>query len=258
MESSAIVPCFLCFVGLFIASTLADGVCENVKIGSAPSIVPDSSDCTSFHICYAGKGWMFRCGPDYGNKVFDPISRTCVSKRSKFDRSACRLEELEKESAVHSEVKCIPGVRNRIAHPEHCARYHQCTGGHLSVEMECPYPRLYNKHTSKCEVYMFVKCGSRLEPKDPCEYETNQCRETQCVPCRARFGSCIGLKDGPNAWEGKPWTPHFVICKDERVILQGDCRKNGKLQIFNPITKKCRSVWQLIKQASLAGMDNRG
>ena len=90
MESTAIVSGILYFLVLCITLTLGDSVCENVKIGSAPSIVPEPSDCTAFHVCFSGRGWKFSCGAGFGNKVFDPISRTCVLKRSEHDRSACK------------------------------------------------------------------------------------------------------------------------------------------------------------------------
>ena len=81
------------------------------------------------------------------------------------------------------------------------------------------------------------------------DYESNQCEDSGCVPCRQRYGTCIGYPDGPNQWEDKPWTPYFVICKDQRVILQGDCRKSGKVNIFNPVTRTCMPMSDLIKMA---------
>lgn len=84
------------------------------------------------------------------------------------------------------------------------------------------------------------------------DYDSNQCDDSGCIPCRQRFGTCIGYPDGPNQWEDKPWTPYFVICKDERVILQGDCRKSGELNIFNPATRTCMPMSNLMKLAAAA------
>ena len=81
-----------------------------------------------------------------------------------------RLEELDKEKALNREAKCVLGSRTRIVNDQHCARYYQCTGGEIPIEMECPYPRLFSDTSLNCEVYLFVKCGQRKEPKDPCKY----------------------------------------------------------------------------------------
>ena len=80
-----------------------------------------------------------------------------------------RLEELEQDQALIADPKCKPGEYQRLANEENCARYHECTGASVPVEMECPYPRLYNRKTSRCEIYMFVNCDHRKEPKDPCK-----------------------------------------------------------------------------------------
>ena len=97
--------------------------------------------------------------------IFDAV----VLRNPLFQFSG-RMEELDKENAQNLGAKCVLGSRTRIADEEHCARYYQCTGGQIPVEMECPYPRLYSRESKKCEVYMFVKCDHRREPKDPCTY----------------------------------------------------------------------------------------
>jgi hypothetical protein len=44
----------------------------------------------------------------------------------------------------------------------------------------------------------------------------NECRSSQgCVPCSARFPSCVGLTNGLNSWPDREGTPYFVVCKNE-------------------------------------------
>jgi hypothetical protein len=52
----------------------------------------------------------------------------------------------------------------------------------------------------------------------------NECRSSQgCVPCSARFPSCVGLTNGLNSWPDREGTPYFVVCKNERVVYHDQC-----------------------------------
>ncbi|XP_045165216.1 uncharacterized protein LOC123529077 [Mercenaria mercenaria] len=228
-----------------INGVISDGICsDNIK---GPQIVPDPDDCASFYICHGGLQFRFSCASKVGpKKVFDPKSRTCVLQGSSYDHSSCN------NNFRKSSQRCLPGLTTSFPHEDNCAMYYRCTGMYKPVKAECPYPRLYSIESGTCELYLYVKCGARREPKDPCDYEANQCEDSGCIPCRQRYGTCIGHPDGPNQWEDKPWTPHFVICKDQRVILQGDCRKSGKVNIFNPVTRTCMPMSSLMKMATSA------
>ncbi|WAQ97703.1 hypothetical protein MAR_022076 [Mya arenaria] len=206
----------------FLLHVTGDDICEGGKL----QIVPDPKDCAGFVICHGTHRFRFSCSSKGPPKVFDPLSKTCVLMGTTYDHSK---------------------------YPYSCAKYYQCTGGSQPLLRECPYPRLYDPRTYSCRVYMFVKCGARRESKDPCDYKSNQCAGSGCIPCRARFGTCLGKPNGPNAWEDKLWTPHFLICRDERVILQGDCRQGGKLKIFNPFTRRCMPMADIYKMMSQFG-----
>lgn len=231
---------------LFLDGVLCDGICSDAVQG--PQFVPVPDDCSSFFICYGHLQFRFSCESKIGpSKVFDPKSRTCVLQGSPYDHSACN------DMYRKPFQKCLPGLFQTIPHEESCAKYYQCVGLAKPIKAECPYPRLYDETTGKCEIYMFVKCGLRKEPRDPCDYESNQCEDSGCIPCRQRFGTCLGYPDGPNPWKDKPWTPYFVICKDQRVILHGDCRQSGSVNIFNPFTRTCMPMSDLMKMAASAG-----
>ncbi|XP_052780635.1 uncharacterized protein LOC128226838 [Mya arenaria] len=226
----------------FLLHVTGDDICEGGKL----QIVPDPKDCAGFVICHGTHRFRFSCSSKGPPKVFDPLSKTCVLMGTTYDHSKC-------SSFAPLKPTCVPGQHGMFPDPYSCAKYYQCTGGSQPLLRECPYPRLYDPRTYSCRVYMFVKCGARRESKDPCDYKSNQCAGSGCIPCRARFGTCLGKPNGPNAWEDKLWTPHFLICRDERVILQGDCRQGGKLKIFNPFTRRCMPMADIYKMMSQFG-----
>lgn len=226
---------------VFVTTALGDSqICSEQAKRS--NIIPDQDDCSAFYICHSGHQFRFSCASKIGpQKVFDPVSRTCVLQGSTYDHSTCKVKWENK--------KCTQGVVTQFAHEDNCAKYYQCASGIQPIPAECPYPRLFDRNTQKCELYLYVNCDVRKEPKDPCDYDSNQCDESGCIPCRARFGTCIGLPDGPNPWESKPWTPFFVICKDQRVLLHGDCRQGSQVNIFNPFTRECTSMTDILKSS---------
>ena len=71
---------------------------------------------------------------------------------------------------------CLDSPNATLPNPEHCAQYYDChtestTLGHFMKE--CPYPQLFDKEHSRCSDYRNVECGTRFEPKSPCEYIQN-------------------------------------------------------------------------------------
>ena len=72
------------------------------------------------------------------------------------------------------------------------------------------------------------------------DYEANKCQSSvHCIPCNVRFPSCAGLPDGMNAWQGKEWSPHYVVCHQERISQQGMCKAEKESQIFHPDKRTC-------------------
>lgn len=231
----------ICFFVAILCGSVTGNPCANTQRSDRqPKALADPADCASFYICLGSIGVRISCESSHGvGSVFDPWSKNCVRPGSEFDHSLCN-KQLYKQ--IKPEMTC-QNADARFIDPENCARYFRCEAGlQRPLITECPYPRLYSAATQSCEVYMHVKCGTRWEPKDPCDYEANQCRESGCVACNVRFASCISLPDGPNIWRGRRWTPHYVICRNERVELHGDCRHDGLLELFNPYTRQCLSV----------------
>ena len=72
-----------------------------------------------------------------------------------------------------TEKMCKDNPTAILPHPDHCARYVDCSRS--SEEnggvMECPYPMLWDVNGKRCEHHELTKCGSRFEPIDPCKYK---------------------------------------------------------------------------------------
>nr|KAG5706508.1 hypothetical protein BaRGS_028679 [Batillaria attramentaria] len=132
-----------------------------------------------------------------------------------------------------------------VAHTSRCHWYFNCTvaalenlGGHLSaLEEECRYPQLFDTVTRRCREFINVRCGDRFEPVDPCEYDANQCRGANCVPCKHRYGSCRGRQNGIYPFHTERWTPTFITCYQQRNIAQDDCQP--PTPIFSPVNRDC-------------------
>ncbi|XP_064606136.1 uncharacterized protein LOC135471018 [Liolophura sinensis] len=119
----------------------------------------------------------------------------------------------------------------------------------LQLLDECPYPQLFNSETSKCEDFVNVTCGTRKEPKAPCEYRKRQCQVAHCRPCWAVTPSCVNASDGLHFDTRRMWTPVFVECKQERTISVRRCDPlNDIPQIFSPELLQCVSIYDVPRQ----------
>ncbi|XP_041379685.1 uncharacterized protein LOC121392602 [Gigantopelta aegis] len=209
----------------------AEFPCEANKPGQ--NWVADPRDCSKFYLCFAGKKYDFDCG----KSVWDPDTKTCVGRGSRWDKCSIKTE-LEKLNP------CYEGGNGMTAKSDNCAQYFDCRSRETTISQdphlkECPYPLLYNEDEKRCEPHTSVECGKRKEPVDPCEYEANQCKFAHCVPCNVRFSSCNALPDGLNPWVGREWSPFFVVCQKNRVVYNGQCDMTNGLQMFSPIKKMC-------------------
>ncbi|OWF42968.1 hypothetical protein KP79_PYT12117 [Mizuhopecten yessoensis] len=190
----------------------------------------DPTDCSVFYLCYNGRRTKYSCP---GTMVTDPISRACVPKGSKLDKCS---------------EKNTPSIPCNAALKESCAKYTNCPvpremGMPIIPEVqECPYPLLYDEDSKGCAYPDTVKCGDRIEPKDPCDYRANQCEGPNCVPCSVRHPSCSGRPDGLNVWAGREKTPYFVVCRGERVVHQGLCPQGDKGRMFDPEISGCVDI----------------
>ncbi|WAR27122.1 hypothetical protein MAR_012826 [Mya arenaria] len=175
------------------------------------------ADCTGFFMCVFGKKVeMPPCPP---RSVFSSSANVCVPKGSMYDD--CR--KTTEGSGGHMPLLPDLGV---FPHPTECQAFYNCsvryTHGiprffeqHL---VECPYPQLFNTETKQCDHFENVKCGSRAEIKDGCQYRSNQCPVARCRPCSVDLPSCIGKRDGINVHPAKLWSPFYAVCYKERTI----------------------------------------
>ncbi|KAL4228860.1 hypothetical protein ACF0H5_011900 [Mactra antiquata] len=164
-----------------------------------------------------------KCLP--GN-VFDPIDQACVSDipKNKMD-SFCK--------ANPTSIK---------VDKDNCAKYFNCSdlsslGTHFMKE--CKYPDLFSPTSLTCQSFDTVNCGTRPEPKSPCEYDQNKCtNQTTCVPCPERLPSCVGQSDGNHSVPGRLWKPEYISCYKGRTIDVKQCQQG----FFNPFSETCELV----------------
>ncbi|KAL3859205.1 hypothetical protein ACJMK2_009434 [Sinanodonta woodiana] len=203
----------------------------------------ESTDCSVFYLCIGNTAVKYTCPV---NTVADVNKRACVPKKTGDDEctsSTIQLTVGETHSRNHDTVHtCKTGETK--THDKGCAKYFECieseNGSYVMEEQECPYPMLYDVTSGKCDGFQNVKCGNRPEPKDPCEYEANQCKGAMCTPCYVRYPSCANLPDGKNQWIGREWSPYYIICENGRVIAQAECPHSDiGYQIFEPYSKEC-------------------
>ena len=74
------------------------------------------------------------------------------------------------------------------------------------------------------------------------EYDANKCGSGQsgsCIPCNIRFPSCNGRPDGMNSWQGKEWSPYYVVCKQERISYHTMCKSEKTSSVFHPDKRAC-------------------
>ncbi|XP_033744423.1 uncharacterized protein LOC117330327 [Pecten maximus] len=189
----------------------------------------DPTDCSVFYLCYNGQRTKYSCPR---NMVTDPNSKACVPKGSKLDK--CSIKD--------TVPQCNSALKDSCARYIHCPVPRELGTPVIPEVQECPYPLLYDEDSKLCAYHDSVKCGDRIEPKDPCDYTTNQCQGPNCVPCSARHPSCSGRPDGLNVWPGREQTPYFVACRGERVIYQGLCPQGNKERIFDPEAAGCVDI----------------
>ncbi|OWF42970.1 hypothetical protein KP79_PYT12119 [Mizuhopecten yessoensis] len=121
----------------------------------------DPADCSVFYLCYNGRRTKYVC-PE--NMVTDPDSEACVPRGSPFDK--CSKQNM-------------PVLPCNAALQESCAKYTNCPvpremGMPFIPEVqECPYPLLYDEDSKRCAYPDTVKCGDRIEPKDPWYFTCN-------------------------------------------------------------------------------------
>ncbi|XP_048741547.2 uncharacterized protein LOC125655332 [Ostrea edulis] len=111
------------------------------------------------------------------------------------------------------------------AHPKYCHAYYDCTSTSGPRYRrwdkgfrECVYPKWFNAKTRKCELFIYIKCGTRKEFKSGCDYFENQCTLSHCIPCYVRIPSCTGLRDGIHRLRYGYRRRWLIHCFKERLM----------------------------------------
>lgn len=234
---------FLVFalVALILVSAVQSELCE-ITAGSSIKWSRHPDDCSTAYMCLLGKVVSYTCPEGY---VVSSDDVSCIPAGSQYD-DCTELERIILHDVEITPLNIASSCKegNKLQDEANCAMYSECValpdGNTTMVSQECKYPFLFNVKSGKCEHFKDVKCDpSQIVPKSPCDYKAFQCSSAQCIPCNIRFPTCTGLPDGLNPWVGREWTPDYVTCEEERVILQDQCKSEKEPQVFHPNEKTC-------------------
>ncbi|XP_052818505.1 uncharacterized protein LOC128244548 [Mya arenaria] len=191
-------------------------------------------DCASAFICLLGRTVTYSCPEGFVIGAGNPV---CVPVGSEWDD--CKFYS-------SLDIKITPTCKPGSTAPDmsNCAKFAECIelpdGNASMVTRECPYPLLYKADSGKCESFKDASCEKdQIIPKSPCDYDANQCTSAHCIPCHVQHPTCTGLPDGMNAWVGREWSPFYVVCDEERVTLQAECKTEKQTSVFHPTEKQC-------------------
>ncbi|XP_052781097.1 uncharacterized protein LOC128217766 [Mya arenaria] len=213
------------------------------------------ADCTGFFMCVFGK--KVEMPPCPHRSVFSSKANVCVPKGSMYDDcnkttegSGGHMPVLPDLGSLNPEERCKM-FGGMFPHPTECQVFYNCSVNYTRIPwffeqhlVECPYPQLFNTDTKQCDHFENVKCGSRAEIKDGCQYRSRRCLNARCRPCSVDFPSCVGKRDGINVHPVKLWSPFYAVCYKERTIKEERCQadENGRTQFFHPERNECVSL----------------
>ncbi|KAH9514773.1 hypothetical protein Btru_023610 [Bulinus truncatus] len=190
-------------------------------LDDGPHYDPVSPFTEKFYICKNGTVVEKKTCEEDGH-IFDPFRRDCTD--------AIHEESVQK-FCTKNPTAVFPDLGK-------CSLFYDCSqdSWHPALkpyQSECAYPRLFDQLTSSCASFLEVTCGRRRETIQPCDYVVGHCVDAGCIPCVA---SCLGLRDGSNAYPGRVLTGFYLVCQRERTI---DIRTCAEGSIFDPQMRTC-------------------
>lgn len=245
------------FLILAMAATMAQADFKP-KCASQFGVIRHPSDCSIYYSCTWSKPVEKKC-PLF--TVFSLEKEVCVWPGSAMDD--CTADGTTQSTititprALTVEERCIADPTAVFPNPTECHQFFNCSRNWTDYRYfpkykdECIYPKLFNAEKLICEDYDLVKCGQRTERTYGCDYDRNKCGGAHCMPCSFRFANCSGKADGIYPDEMRPWTPYYVICKDERSGLSGTCERDSSLgvaQLFSPDLGRCVSLYEIPRE----------
>ncbi|XP_048246322.1 uncharacterized protein LOC125377334 [Haliotis rufescens] len=139
-----------------------------------------------------------------------------------------------------------------FADPFDCALFYNCSAsrhrfGLEEYQAECRYMHLFDMKTNTCVDFADLKasCGTRREPKAPCDYRVNDCTADGCTPCSA---SCVGLPDGDVPYPNMHFTRFYLNCRGGRTVKIKRCTIP---RIFSIAQRTCANPEDVDRSATL-------
>lgn len=215
------------------ASTIGGGSMQNcmatfyscVGLPDGPNVIPGGGINTKYIMCQSDRTVEVKTCPN-GN-TYDPVAKIC-SQTAEMGLVA---------------RQCSENPYALVPDPDNCARYFNCSQtinqpSLVKYQTECDYPLLFNTLTMACDDFDIVNCGTRMEPKAPCDYlsTTTKCEGPLCaLPCLERSPSCVGMLDGNNTYPARDLSPFYMTCLGERTQTVGICR----FGVYDPTLRAC-------------------
>ncbi|XP_063401938.1 uncharacterized protein LOC134686193 isoform X2 [Mytilus trossulus] len=198
---------------------------------------------------------------NFGNANLDVDSYIKISQSlSEMKQTTLRMEQ--KLHRMYSDVNrtCQCDSTTFIPHPNKCQLYYNCSQALSPLPTEnrkytdrlqvlrpaylheCLYPKLFSTTTMSCQYYKDVKCGSRYETKNKCNYlAISYTCLGACKECIYFTPDCEGFADGVY---DNMYILHgyYFECRDERNIYGGanPCKTN-----MAPHNGECRDLFEI-------------
>ncbi|GAB1609737.1 uncharacterized protein LOC115217201 [Argonauta hians] len=243
ITSTLLVLSFLSAYCLSLSAAQTNSPCY----GNITGTFADPSDCRYFIFCLNGKSRRYLC---HNEKIYSTKSKMCVPTSEAIGECTSAFKRTTEVSNPNEYCRNNPTAF--LPHPDGCALYYNCSqtkGVNIflgTIVNECPYMQLFSEQTLSCQHYSGVRCGSRPEPKDKCQYRRFWCGSAHCVPCQIRHPSCIGKENGKHPVPYRPWSPSYIECQDERLRTMVNCPVvNGRSTVFSPSQRRCVAVYSI-------------
>ncbi|VDI08421.1 Hypothetical predicted protein [Mytilus galloprovincialis] len=183
---------------------------------------------------------------------------TCVNYTN-----ACSCDDGFAGSRCEIDVNqtCKYNTESLIPHPNTCQLFYNCSQAVSPIPTtekvyansripqhaylhECPYPELFSTTSMSCQNYTDVKCGSRYETKNKCDYlAVGYNCQAACKVCIYFTPDCMGIADGiyRNKYIEPPGEFYFE-CQNERIIYSGENPCQTNMAPYNGI---CRDMFKI-------------
>ncbi|KAL8595975.1 hypothetical protein ACOMHN_018287 [Nucella lapillus] len=216
-------------------------------IGRNGAVNGFSFDRSLYYRCMDNRMVLGRC-----QRAFNKVTKKCDHKRPvPMTTSTTTTTTTTRPPTTttttpttYVNITCIKDPGFSSPKGDNSAQYYNCSnprsplGRYVS---ECPIGQLYDAATGLCTPRHMVQCQGRPSPQQACHYRANHCPHAQpgksCIPCRERFPSCWGRRNGRVALP-RQLSAAYITCYRGRVTGLHSCPSG---QFLDPRYRRCTS-----------------